>query len=341
MKELSLFSGAGGGCLGGKLLGWTTIGYVEYDNYCQKILKQRIEDGFLDAAPIFGDIRAFVSEGYADAYQGVVDVLTAGFPCQPFSTAGKQRAVDDPRNMWPSTYECIRRIRPRYCLLENVRGLLAVKHGYFKEILKDLSSIGYDAVWKVISASEVGAPHKRDRLWIVAYPQSNIGLRETRDICEEDGGQRKSVSGEFGGTGNVAYPHGEGLQGWDGQELSECPSKLSLGDGCTWWASDPADVSNSKRLRLECTGEQGSLGKEGEVSGAEGCEPSQASEVVCCASGNGGGEGREMATDGYSEPFMGRVANGVAHRVDRLKALGNGQVPAVVRAAWHILTGDK
>src|SRR3990167_11417581 len=98
MRELSLFSGAGGGLLGSKLLGWNCVGYVESNEYCQKVLRQRIADGFLDAAPIFGDIRKFISEGYAASYQGMVDVVTAGFPCQPFSISGKGFGKDDHRN---------------------------------------------------------------------------------------------------------------------------------------------------------------------------------------------------------------------------------------------------
>src|SRR5688500_7095349 len=119
MRELSLFSGAGGGLLASKwLLGWMTVAYVEINDYCQRVLRQRIDDGLLDDAPIFGDIRAFIAEGYADAYQGMADVVTGGFPCQPFSVAGKQRAGSDERNMWPETIEVIRRVQPRWCLLE-------------------------------------------------------------------------------------------------------------------------------------------------------------------------------------------------------------------------------
>src|SRR3990167_5510556 len=106
MNELSLFTGAGGGVLGSKLLGHRLVGYVEYEPYCQEILKQRIADGILDAAPIFGDIRKFISEGYAESYQGV-DLVSAGFPCQPFSVAGKGLGEKDPRNMWPATLRCI------------------------------------------------------------------------------------------------------------------------------------------------------------------------------------------------------------------------------------------
>ena len=130
-----------------------------------------MEDGLIDRAPIFGDIRAFISEGYAASYKGMVDVITAGFPCQPFSVAGKGLGEDDPRNMWPATLECINLVRPQFAFLENVPGLLS--SGYFGRILGDLAESGYDARWRVLSAAEVGAPHKRDRLWILAYSTAN------------------------------------------------------------------------------------------------------------------------------------------------------------------------
>ena len=184
MHELSLFTGAGGGLLGTKLLGWKAIGYVEKEPYCQKVIRQRIADGILDAAPIFGDIRAFVSEGYAESYQGLVDVITGGFPCQPFSVAGKQRGHQDERNMWPETIECIRIVRPRYAFLENVPGLLGASGDpgewdmeeaptdnirYFGTILSGLSEARYDARWITLGADDVGANHRRKRVWIVAH----------------------------------------------------------------------------------------------------------------------------------------------------------------------------
>ena len=171
LNELSLFSGAGGGLLATKhLFGWNTIGYVEFNEYCQAILAQRIEDGYLDPAPIFGDIRKFNSEGYAEAYKGMVDVITAGFPCQPFSVAGKQKGESDERNMWPETWNTIRIIRPKYVLLENVPGLL--NHGYIWTIYGNLTEGGYDMRWAIISAKDVGAPHLRKRWWCVAKSNS-------------------------------------------------------------------------------------------------------------------------------------------------------------------------
>lgn len=170
LRELSLFSGAGGGLLGSKLLGWRTIGYVEINDYCQRVIAQRIKDGILDKAPIFGDIRAFIRDGFASAYSGLVDVVSAGFPCQPFSEAGLRRGGDDERNMWPETIECIRVVKPRYAFLENVPGLLT--HEYGRRIFRDLAECGLDARWRRLSGAELGAPHKRDRVWIVAYPKS-------------------------------------------------------------------------------------------------------------------------------------------------------------------------
>lgn len=171
MRELSLFTGGGGGVLGGKLLGWKSIGYVEINEFCQKLIAQRIEDGQLERAPIFGDIRGFIQSGAAREYRGFADVVTAGFPCQPFSNAGLQAGEFDPRNMWPQTLEVIRKVGPRFALLENVPGLLTCS--YFGTILGDLADCGYNVRWRRLSASELGAPHQRERVWFLAYPNPN------------------------------------------------------------------------------------------------------------------------------------------------------------------------
>lgn len=176
MRELSLFTGAGGGLLGTHLLGWQPVGYVEWNDYCQRVIAARIADGFLPVAPIFTDVREFAQSGAADQYRGIADVVTAGFPCQPFSVAGKQQAADDERNMWPATASVIRSVRPRHVLLENVPGLISC--GYIGEVLGDLAEMGFDARWGVLSARAAGFPHKRDRLWIVANSERGERRKE-------------------------------------------------------------------------------------------------------------------------------------------------------------------
>lgn len=176
INELSLFSGISGFSLGGKLAfgdEWRTIAYVEWEDYCQEVIEARIKDGHLDAAPIFSDINRFLSEGYADLYKGVADIITAGFPCQPFSVAGKRKGTGDERNLWPQTYAAICKIRPRWVLLENVPGLLTFD--YIRRIFGDLAEAGYDTEWHCVSAASVGARHKRERLWIMAYTNGKHG----------------------------------------------------------------------------------------------------------------------------------------------------------------------
>lgn len=206
MRHLSLFSGAGLGEWALRyLLGWECKGYVEWNQYCQKVLRARIDDGSFDAAPIFGDVRQFVQSGWAEQYRGFIDVVVAGFPCQPFSAVGKQLGADDPRNMWPATADAIRLIRPRYALLENVPGI--INSGYFGRILGDLAEMGMDAIWGVFSACAAGAPHPRERLFILAYANSERcngrGQRQTGRIsgtrreAQERPQHRQASQGHF------------------------------------------------------------------------------------------------------------------------------------------------
>jgi DNA (cytosine-5)-methyltransferase 1 len=180
VNELVLFAGACGGALGTQhLLGWRPVGYVEWDDYCCQVTRQRIKDGLLAPAPVFCmDVRDFIGLGFAKLYRGVAEAISAGFPCQPFSVAGPQLGEDDPRNMWPATIRCIRIIRPQVCLLENVPAIRCprrekghpekTKASYFGRVVSDLAASGYRVRWDCIPASAVGAPHQRDRLWIVA-----------------------------------------------------------------------------------------------------------------------------------------------------------------------------
>ncbi len=174
INELSLFSGAGGGLLASKyMLNWRTVGYVEQNSYCQHVIRQRILDGHLDDAPIYGDIRTFIDSGCAGLYRGITDVISAGFPCQPFSRAGKKQCEKDARNKWPETSKCIEIIRPQAIQLENVAGL--VTNGYINTVFSDLASLRYDFRYDVLPAAAYGADHLRKRLWVIAYA-SGIGL---------------------------------------------------------------------------------------------------------------------------------------------------------------------
>ena len=173
LQELSLFSGYGGFTLACRLAGLRTrtVCYVENDKHAQQILQQRFGDG-LDEAPIWDDIKTFDPR----PWRGHVDIVTAGFPCQPHSQAGARRiakGLDDDRDLWPQTREVIRMVGPEWVVLENVPGIIQSGDGgrqpYGIQVLGDLSVLGFDARWGVYSAADAGAPHLRKRWWVLAH----------------------------------------------------------------------------------------------------------------------------------------------------------------------------
>ena len=376
MNELSLFTGAGGGVLGTRLLGWKSVGYIEWDKYCQQILAQRIKDGILDEAPIFRDIDDFIKSGAAKKYQGYVDVVTAGFPCQPFSVAGKKKGQDDDRNKWPQTIQCIRDVRPRYAFLENVPGLLS--SGYFGEILTALAEAGFDARWCVLGADDVGAPHRRKRLWIKAtsqdpersgclhgeHEEGRVQVREQRESGSR-GGERVSRNSQ-----DVADSKHDGLdEGPNPRRIKET-SNIQQGEmGAETSNGEPercSDVADSRhpepsgRIQVKEGQQPGSGGQtwgeppscsrprredvaDSDEKRPQGVRPDDGQKRWEIEGGSPGlRDGAELGRkpDWWAiEPELGRVALRVAHRVDRLKAIGNGQVPAVAAAAWTILSG--
>lgn len=188
MNELALFAGAGGGILGGKLLGWRTVCAVEIDPYCREILLRRQRDSLLPLFPIWDDVRTFKGQQWNQK----VDIVSAGFPCQPFSTAGRRKGEEDNKNLWPETIRVIREVGPRLVLLENVPGLLSFD--YFGTILGDLAESGFDAEWDVVSASSVGAPHRRERLWVLAYSKGIAGPSKASDADCRSTRNRADVS---------------------------------------------------------------------------------------------------------------------------------------------------
>lgn len=253
LRTLHLFAGAGGGILADLLLGHVPVCAVESDLHCARVLSARQSDGILPWFPIFEDVKTFDGR----PWRGLVDVVAGGFPCQDLSWAGAGAGLSGSKSgLWYEMARVVSEVLPRYVFVENVPPLL--RRG-FPEVLGALSSLGYDARWGVLGADDVGAPHKRKRVWVIAHAHHG----------EE---HALPLHAQVGSASSSSYPHSDGRAG---QRASvPASSSVSSSQCASWW---------------------------------------------------------------QSEPPVGRVADGVAHRVVRLRALGNGQVPSVAAAAWRLI----
>lgn len=196
LRELALFAGAGGGILGGKLLGWRTVCAVEWEPYPASVLAQRQNDGLLPPFPIWDDVQTFDGR----PWRGVVDVVSGGFPCQDISVAGKGAGISGERSgMWSHMARIIGEVRPRFVFVENSPALLTRGLGV---VLSDLAALGYDCKWTVLGAADVGAPHQRDRFWLVANAH---GMRE----LQPQGGQLNKRGRLGDGCADVANASGK------------------------------------------------------------------------------------------------------------------------------------
>lgn len=268
MHELALFAGAGGGILGGKLLGWRTVCAVEFASFCARRLAQRQNEGNLPSFPIWDDVRTFDGRPWS----GIVDVVSGGFPCQDISSAGKGAGIEGSRSsLWAEMARIIGEVGPEWVLVENSPLLTSRGLG---TVLRDLAEMGFNAEWGVLGAVDAGAPHERERIWIIANNPSNR-RGEGRARGSYPSGERER---EFPFP-SLEHTTGKGFQdraGFQMEESSKNKKSERPGRVGDWWAT---------------------------------------------------------------EPRLGRVAHGVAHRVDRLRAIGNGQVPAVAAMAFRILSG--
>jgi DNA (cytosine-5)-methyltransferase 1 len=307
LNELALFAGAGGGILGGKLLGWRTVCAVELDAFAATVLAQRQNDGVLPPFPIWSDVTTFRGEPWRD----IVDVVSGGFPCQDISAAGKGAGIEGERSgLWVEMARIIREVRPRFAFVENSPVLTARGLG---RVLGDLAEMGFDARWGVFGAHHAGAPHERDRIWIVAHADAQglalgkllPGIR--RQTKWREPRQDAAVGCEMAHATRV-------LEGWPEQR----PERERVGAGC------------EQELSYACEHEP-NRGSQGTGRG-----------LACqAADGRRTRRGSDARADWWLvEPDVGRVADGVADRVDRLKAIGNGQVPAVAALAWRTLTQE-
>ena len=204
MKVLDLFAGIGGFTIGLERAGFETAAFCEIDPYAQKVLRKN-----WPGVPIYDDVRTITAERLASDGIGV-DVITGGFPCQDISVAGNQAGIEGERSgLWTECARLIGELRPRYAIFENVTNLLNGERGaWFKRVLWDISSLGYDAEWHCIPASELGAHHHRDRIWIVAYPRYDESRRESEGSSGElfygtKAGQRPEARDGFTDSGEV------------------------------------------------------------------------------------------------------------------------------------------
>ena len=311
---MALFAGAGGGILGGKLLGWRTVCAVEWEPYPASVLCARQNDGLLPPFPIWDDVQTFDGKPWA----GIVDVVSGGFPCQDISAAGKGAGIDGERSgMWREMARIIHEVRPKFVFVENSPMLTSRGLG---TVLGDLAEMGFDAKWGVLGADNVGAPHQRDRIWIVGKNTNAANFRPQTQRPEQQTTRIARVCEEMGNAYN------------NGQFATEvATSVVERSNTSQTWAQQASQSPRSSE-------QHGQLDKtfaNTKFTGLERWENIWQSEIARSWSSGASIGGNQWWA---SEPDVGRVAHGVDARVDRLKAIGNGQVPLCAATAWRILS---
>lgn len=376
VNELHLFAGAGGGILGSELLGIRTVCAVELEPYPSSVLLARQNDGLLPPFPVWDDVRTFDGR----RWRGLVDVVSGGFPCQDISAAGKGAGIDGARSgLWREMHRIINELRPEFAFLEN--SPLLVGRGLAR-VLGDLAEIGYDAEWLVLGADDVGAPHVRKRIWILAHDPHANGLQRPQqgepftgtqepDGCSDnrlDAGDDVANSDNERSRRRVEFPAcrpeprnvanapcGEVQRGKPGVMAGPICGRKSINStagtgreirnpasqGFQDRRSRPMEQSSPKPEpeRPDCKIPDSNLtGLERQWSHPRKSEDPRTGDD--CQQISNALHQRDVRGDGEwwsAEPDVGRVAHGVAARVDRLKAIGNGQVPAVAATAFRVL----
>ena len=301
MRVLDLFSGIGGFSLGLERAGpFRTVAFCEREPFPQAVLRKHWPE-----VPIYDDVRTIPTDRL-----GRIDLICGGFPCQPWSVAGQQRGAEDDRDLWPVMASLIEKLRPQWVIGENVRGFVNEPLG-LQRSLSDLEILGYQTAPFVIPACAVDAPHRRDRVWIVANA--------------ERGGR---------GTGNLRNQGGDGKPAGEGRSvISPQPSEAS-----TPVADSAGERSDGRRhneyggqrIQGEVRTGRGSVAYTNSASAQGGRLPSRIHAEYADAHSRSNAVRGEASLKWLPEPDVGRVANGIPRRVDRLKALGNAVVPQVV-----------
>ena len=338
ITHLSLCSGYEGIGLGLRsvLPNLREVAYVEREGFPVANLVAKMEEGKLDAAPVFTDVKTFPY----GKFRGCVDILSGGFPCQPFSAAGKRQATEDPRHLFPYIADGIRECQPRIVFLENVQGILSCKTAdgepVLQYVLRTLEGLGYRATAGIFSAEEVGAPHQRKRVYILGMANSNNdGHREN----SRGNGKAEGLPGEHRTEvcGGLPNRTGEELvnSNSDGHSKhSETQKEESIWgtEATTMPRSEELANSNSKGLEgvRQCNHSQGRKASHRQLRGGDQVWPSRPSEPQH--------EWEEPRVTGQAEPKLGPTSNGSSSRVDRLRLLGNGVVPQTAAKAFTTLS---
>ena len=328
MRHLDLFSGIGGFALGLEATQQIkTVAFCEIDKYCTKVLNKNWPE-----VPVYNDIKELTHDKLkADGIDNI-DIITGGYPCQPFSVAGNKKGVEDPRHLWPEYFRLIKECRPTWVIGENVAG--HIKLG-LDAVQEDLESEGYSLRTFSISASSIGAPHQRERVWTVAYSERNgLLATEKRESIEET--IRQQPQGEnntfnIEGTGSIPVSTSDVVYSNSFRSLqhTEATEETSRRGTETSFVST-SDVEDARRRswREQFTRNKESVGR----GTSEKTERSTNSNTT-----TGSSEGTTTMANGnenknnwwHTEPNVGRVADGVSDRTHRLKSLGNAVVPQI------------
>jgi DNA (cytosine-5)-methyltransferase 1 len=311
LKLLDLFSGIGGFSLGlERTGGFETVAFCEYDEKAQKVLKKHWPE-----VPIYKDVRTI-------DYDGTVDIITGGYPCQPFSFAGKRKGAEDDRHLWPAMFKLIQKHRPTWVIGENVAGHINMG---LDSVLADLESENYRTRTFVIPAVALNAKHRRDRLWIVGHAEHD-GSSSCGDFGEfqrkPDGTQTTIF--EFEGTSSSADDAAmadTNLQRQvstaqarnDGKNKQKPDDKQLRGCGAAYGSEETMADTTSKRQQRQGKHERPVNKKTDKVEKTN-------RSIDCC---------KAIKNQWLTEPAVGRVANGIPRRMDRLKQLGNAVVPQI------------
>ena len=325
MTHLSLFSGIGGLDLAAEWAGIRTVGQCEWAEYPTKVLEKHWPD-----VPRWKDIRALTGESfYERTGRRTVDIISGGFPCQPFSVAGKRRGKEDDRYLWPEMVRVIKELRPTWIVGENVAGIVRMA---LPDILSELEACGYRTRTFLVPACAIGARHRRYRVAIVGYSEHNgLSSAAVAGGVETTGGgeqERKKEASESSGTG------GSGYSKVVADSKSQLEGRLSFGTE----REKPRFVGGGKYV-CDTTSERLSDGSNKPMGGQGTQEPesersmrrSAKSILGGMAHGVSAGMDRDLdfIINHYwdDEPDIPRIATGIEHRVDRLKCLGNAVVP--------------